>query len=186
MIFLAIIDSNENRLNFEELYFQYEKKMYYTAFQILQNKEDAEDALQNAFWAIARNIEKIDRVDSIETQIYVIKAVKSRALNLLASRKNVFSHLLHTDDMETVADADSQESLYEIENQDILIRCIKQLPPLYRDILALYYINEMNTKEIAHALGRSLAAARKQLFRGRKALQSAFREIEHLSKGGDR
>ena len=86
MIFLAIIDSNENRLNFEELYFQYEKKMYYTAFQILQNKEDAEDALQNAFWAIARNIEKIDRVDSIETQIYVIKAVKSRALNLLASR----------------------------------------------------------------------------------------------------
>ena len=48
-IYLSVLDSEEDKDLFEEWYRLYRGSMYNIAFSILHNKEDAEDALNEAF-----------------------------------------------------------------------------------------------------------------------------------------
>ncbi len=57
-IYMAIIDEPGDRQKFEYLYRTYKGLMFYVANQILHNIEDAEDAVHEAFIAIAQNIKK--------------------------------------------------------------------------------------------------------------------------------
>ena len=59
LIYLMMIDSPEDQSKFEKVYLTYKGLMYHTAFKVLNNEEDAEDAVHNAFVKIAENISKI-------------------------------------------------------------------------------------------------------------------------------
>ena len=50
--FLSVLESNEDRRVFAEIYEKYHTKMEKTAIYILKNQEDAEDAMQNAFMRV--------------------------------------------------------------------------------------------------------------------------------------
>ena len=49
MIYLQMIEGDEDKIKFEELYLTYRGLMYKVSFDILQNTQDAEDALHEAF-----------------------------------------------------------------------------------------------------------------------------------------
>ena len=59
IVYLSVLDSQEKKSKFEQIYLAYRKQMYYAAFQILQHDEDSEDAVHHAFIKIAENIEKL-------------------------------------------------------------------------------------------------------------------------------
>ena len=63
IVYLSVLDSQEKKSKFEQIYLTYRKQMYYAAFQILQHDEDSEDAVHHAFIKIAENIEKISEVE---------------------------------------------------------------------------------------------------------------------------
>ena len=63
IIYLQTIDNPADKAKFEQLYLHYQAFMYQVAFQILQNKQDAEDAVHNAFLSIAKNMEKVPPLD---------------------------------------------------------------------------------------------------------------------------
>ena len=75
MIYLQIIDTAEERLKFEWLYEQYKQLMFYTAFQILKQPQDAVDAVHHAFMSIAENIAKISAPDCPKTRAYIVTIV---------------------------------------------------------------------------------------------------------------
>ena len=52
-IYLMMIDSPEEQSKFEKVYLTYKGLMYHTAYKVLNNEEDAEDAVHNAFVKIA-------------------------------------------------------------------------------------------------------------------------------------
>lgn len=58
-LYLSMVETDEQRTFIEELYKNYERKMYGVAFGILHNKHDAEDAVHSAFIRIIENVEKI-------------------------------------------------------------------------------------------------------------------------------
>ena len=76
-----------------EIYEKYRNRMYITACRILNDPYLAEDAVHEAFVAISKNLDKIGDTDSIQTASYVIKAAKSRALNMV--RQKVCEIYLH-------------------------------------------------------------------------------------------
>ena len=59
LIYMSMIDSDEDKDLFEGLYLKYRKHMKYIALQILGDEYLAEDAVHNAFVKIAKNINKI-------------------------------------------------------------------------------------------------------------------------------
>jgi RNA polymerase sigma-70 factor (ECF subfamily) len=58
--YLQMIETPQQRSDFEKIYLTYRGLMFHIANNILQNDEDAEDAVHNAFVAIAENIQKIE------------------------------------------------------------------------------------------------------------------------------
>ena len=58
LVYIQMIDAPEEKDKFERLYLKYRDLMFYIANKILQNKQDAEDAVQNTFMKITKYIDK--------------------------------------------------------------------------------------------------------------------------------
>ena len=58
LIYMTLIDSEEEQSKFEQIYQKYKGLMFYVANKILHNEHDAEDAIHQAFIKIAENMKK--------------------------------------------------------------------------------------------------------------------------------
>ena len=87
-LYLAYLDTEEDKKQFEEIFMSYRKQMVSLAFSILENQEDAEDAIHNVFLRIAQK--NWDTVRSIEDKTdlrnYLLKSTKNASLNILKIR----------------------------------------------------------------------------------------------------
>lgn len=87
MIYLSMIDTPEAQSKFECLYRAYRGLLYHVAYEILQNHQDAEDAVHQAFLKIAVKIHSIDGNICPRTQGYVVSIVENKAIDLYRYRK---------------------------------------------------------------------------------------------------
>lgn len=76
LIYLEILETPEEKLKFEQLYFLYRDKMYAVAFKILHNENDAEDIVHESFKAIIENFEKINDISCHKTWNYIVTIVR--------------------------------------------------------------------------------------------------------------
>ena len=74
---------------FIQIYERYYKLMYQVAYSILQNFEDTEDVLQEAFIRIDKNISKISEPFCSKTKNFVVIITKRLALNMLRKKKGI-------------------------------------------------------------------------------------------------
>ena len=167
--YMTFIDGEDDKAKFEILYNTYRKRMVYTAFSVLNNKEDAEDAVHDTFIKIARNMKAIGDPESDETLSYVLKAVKNTAINL--SKKNTTRNRhTQTQPVENISDSEFLDRLGLRENFDEVVKAIKSLNGIYRDVLFYRFAAGMDIKEIADLLGRNKTTVRQQIVRGKKKL----------------
>lgn len=151
-----------------EIYEKYRNRMYITACRILDDPYLAEDAVHEAFVAISKNLGKIGDTDSIQTASYVIKAAKSRALNMVRQKVCEMQTLISDEDAKE--DDNALDSICQKENYSYIVSAIHSLDEKYRDVLSLYYLNELTVAEISHLLSRKETTVKQQLFRGRRKL----------------
>lgn len=62
IIYLQMIESDEDKSKFEQLYIMYKGLMFHVAMKILKNEFDAEDAVHQAFLSLIENLKKISDV----------------------------------------------------------------------------------------------------------------------------
>lgn len=79
---IMAIEDEKDRYKAERLYLTYRNIMFYAAKRILKDDARSEDALQNAFEGIIKNLNTIHEVDSIRTKSYVIRVAKNSAISL--------------------------------------------------------------------------------------------------------
>ena len=87
LIYLSLLDSEEEISKFELIYSTYKKQMYYTANNILKDSHLAEDAVHNAFLRIINNLEKIEDINSHKTKGLIVIIVKNVSIDIY--RKNI-------------------------------------------------------------------------------------------------
>ena len=166
--YLSLIETEEDKTKFEQLYTLYRNRMWYAAHEVLNNSFDAEDAVHNAFVGIAKNMSSIGDAQSKETLAYVVTAAKNCALNI--SQRSRHKGTVSLDDFRDLPDESAFERLKSIENKRELLAAVEALPDKYRDVLFLHYYSGLSEKEIASLLGIGYAAVRKQTARARAML----------------
>lgn len=171
----------ENKQKLRLIYENYKNRMYISACRVLHDPFVAEDAVHDAFIAISRNIEKIDDVESVSTASYVTKAARNTALNMI--RKNQRETVLPIEDIDEVFDESMLDMICSKENFGIIVDSIMALDEKYRDVLSLYYLNELTVSEIASLLSRKETTVKQQLVRGRRKLINLItKEIDGYGK----
>ncbi len=175
LLYLSLLDTQEERDKFTEIYEQYQHFCWYVANQILGDAHLSEDAVQDAFLALTRHLDKIEYVESARTKKFLMTIVKSKAIDIL--RKN-HGEVLEEELAETAVDSgeDILNSYISKENYNNLISCILDLPEPYRVIFEYKYVHQLSEKEIAELLGISPGLVNVRSFRARKKLQEMLEQ----------
>ena len=175
-----IIDSQDQE-KFEKIYRHYEQKMFSVAYGILRNVQDAEDAVQDAFEALAGNLSRIDGQDvySRETWAYLMVIVKNKAIHIYnKNKKRKEAAAGDFNLLEELAD-EFQDIEGKIEQKtfaNAIARMVLELPERCRMVLYLHYYNDMSYVEIGRTLGMTESNARQIARRARKIMEKKIVE----------
>lgn len=173
-LYLNDINEQQNKEKFEDIYLTYEQKMFTVAYGILRHKENAEDAVHDAFEVIIRKLDVIEDVHSQKAWNYIMVIVKNKAIRIYNKVKNKKETM--SDDYNLLMDM-MQDELSDVEAKveeddivEILAHMILELPDRCRDVLYLHYYNELSYADVAQVLEMTEENARQIARRSRKML----------------
>lgn len=171
--YLAVIQDEKSKSKFENIYLTHHKAMLKIAFEITKNQHDAEDALSDALYRIARNIEKIDDTNEILLKSYLFKATKNSAIDILRRR----SKELNLDEVFTLpSESDVIAEIIDDEECRMLVKSIYAMPYTYRDVLVLHFLHGLRVREIADSLSMNVSSVKTKIRRGKRILSRLLAE----------
>jgi RNA polymerase sigma-70 factor (ECF subfamily) len=166
---------------FEETLKRYELRVFNLTRGLLRNDEDAQDALQDTFLSVFRNIGRFQGGSSLSTWIYRI-AVNS-ALMKMRKRRHEQKHVTIEEYMPEFDDTGHRvavvpdwhpavdQLLLNKELGSMLRAWIAELAPEYRTVFLLRDQEELDNEQVAEILGLSIAAVKSRLHRARMYLR---------------
>ena len=162
---------------FEELVNRYERKIFRLALNLTQNREDAEDVMQDAFLKSFEHLGGFQGNSRFYTWLVRI-SVNEALMKLRKRRPNQVSLDQPVESEEDLLPREIEdwgptpEQRYgQTELNEILSSVVSQLEPLYRVVFVLRDVEELSTEETAQMLGLSLAAVKSRLLRARLKLR---------------
>jgi len=175
---------NGDATAFTELVRRYERKIFRLAYNITHNREDAEDAMQEAFLKAYTHLDGFAGDSRFYTWLVRI-AVNEALMKLRKRRPGEFSldEPVETDTQDLlpreIADwGPSPEKRYErAEMGEILSNAIEKLDPDFRIVFVLRDIEELSTEETAKLLSLSIPAVKSRLLRARLRLRQRLNPI---------
>jgi RNA polymerase sigma factor (sigma-70 family) len=145
------------------LYNQYSKAMYNLAYRILNNREDAEDILQETFVECFRNLGTF-RFEST-FGAWLKKILVNKCINQIRKKK---IDLTLCETLPPVIDEEETETSYDTGK---IFKGIEKLPDGYRIILTLYLLEGYDHSEISQILGISESTSKSQYSRAKEKLR---------------
>lgn len=138
MIILAsMIDEPGDLVKFQTLYSLYSGAMYTTAFNILENADDAEDAVQISSLKIIKNLNRLEmeEIHDIKTKSFLLTIARNTALDIWRKRKK---EPVSVEEVEMDGLAPSAEKIYfDKVSVNNLAEAIGRLDGIYQDVLRL-------------------------------------------------
>ena len=175
---IARIIAGETNL-FHELIRPYERMVYLSILTMLRNDQEAEDAAQEVMINAFRHLKSFRGDAKFSTWLVTIamnearqRLRKAKAAQLESldegkeDRQGDFTPAVLTDWREIPS-----EALEKKEMRQKLREAVEQLPPLYREVLVLRDLEELNQEETASALGIKVTLVKVRLHRARMMLQ---------------
>jgi RNA polymerase sigma-70 factor (ECF subfamily) len=175
---------------FNELLRRYERKIFRLALHITQNREDAEDVLQETFLKAYEHLDQFQGQSKFYT--WIVRIAVNQALMKLRKRKSDRSVSLdETIDTgeDTVAreiaawDENPEERYGREELNQILTSAVDGLTPIYRAVFVLRDVDGLSTEETAEALELSVPAVKSRLLRARLQLRDKL--TRYFKRKGD-
>jgi RNA polymerase sigma-70 factor (ECF subfamily) len=168
---------------FEELVNRYERRIFRLTMHITQNREDAEDATQDAFMKSFKNLDNFEGSSRFYTWLVRI-AVNEALMRLRRRRPNVVSldEPVETDEdliPHQIRDwgPNPEQRFASTEMNSILSSAISDLDPAYRTVFLLRDTEQLSTEETAKMLGISEAAVKSRLLRARLKLRQKLGRV---------
>jgi RNA polymerase sigma-70 factor (ECF subfamily) len=149
--------------------------MFYVCLRYLGGKDDAEDAMHDAFLKVFASISKFRGDAAIGT--WITRIMVNTSINVIrkATRQGIKKdvdnmHLAAEDDSSLLVDTPNAISAQEV------LQMITELPLGYRTVLSMYALDGYTHKEIAKALKISEGTSKSQLAKARRMLKSRIEQ----------
>ena len=159
-----------------QLMLKYGSELKRIAFLYVNDRSECEDIIQEVFITCYQNLAKFRHEASYKTWLIRITINKCKDYRRRWSIKN----LIYKPEIYPLNTSQSSENVYiQQQHSNEIIEQIASLSGKHKEVLILYYYQEMNMKEISDVLNISINTVKSRLLRGKKALQS---KLERGSK----
>lgn len=177
--YLSLIDNENDKIRFEEVYYTYKKQMAHLANSILHNHHDAEDVVHDVFCSVASShMDVISKASSEgDVRIYLLRSVRNASISVLRKKK-VRSDYENEKRREkcVLNNSDFIERVCEKIEYEKVVELIDSLDTKYRDVLYYHLVLDLSVKETAELLGRETNTVRQQLLRGKNMVVAMLSE----------
>ena len=141
--------------------------MYYLAYSIVKNKDDASDVINES---ILKAYEKLDKLKNEEVfKSWILRIVHNTAIELIRKNKDVIN-------IEEVNNTLEVKESSDVETKLTLRDAINKLKNPYREVIILFYYEDFSTEKISKITNSNIITVRKQLSRARKQLKAILKE----------
>jgi RNA polymerase sigma-70 factor (ECF subfamily) len=149
-----------NHIAFDVLVKRYSGSIYALAYRMLQNHDDAADISQDVFLKAYEALNSFRKKSSFHTWLYRIAT--NSCINYL--RKHNTQHHIELASYHAIKEADTLDTLYKIELQDIVNEAIERLPEKQKATVMLRVCEGMSHREVSRLLKCSVGTAKANYF----------------------
>jgi RNA polymerase sigma-70 factor (ECF subfamily) len=165
---------------FVELSKRHANKIFQATYRVTRNRQDAEDALQDAFLSAFTHMKGFEGRSSFST--WLTRIAINSALMILRKKRNCYEIPIDGGDRpvgnstwEPPCPIDDPERQYvRAERHKLLRKAIHQLPPVYREVIQLRQAKERSVREISQSLGITVSAVKSRMSRAKSALRTSM------------
>lgn len=161
-----------NQLAMYQLYNKYARAMYNICYRMMNNREEAEDMLQEAFTEAFRKIESFSWQSTFGA--WLRRIVVNRCINAIHKKKII---LHYADDIEEHDAPEEEDPFIHIDLEVEKVRkAISKLPDGFRVIFSLYALEGYDHTEIAEIVGITESTSKTQYMRAKQKLAGILKE----------
>lgn len=177
---LVRLAQNGDEHALETIFQRYKNNLYYTAYKITNNREDAQDALQDTFLQVSQSIQNVKRPEYVKLWMNRIIAGKCRDI----FRKNktlsfdVDDYKFQNKYTETDKDYIPEQSLHFQTDRELVNSFIAALPYVQREAIILAYFQYFSMQEIADILDEPIGTVKSRIHLAKKTLKQNIRSYE--------
>ncbi|MDQ1406070.1 MAG: polymerase sigma-70 factor, subfamily [Acidobacteriaceae bacterium] len=161
----------------EELVLRHERRVFAVAQRITNNREDAEDVVQETFHKVFLHLDSFQEKSRFST--WLTRIAMNEAFMLLRRRRGVFEDLPDSTDEAAKSESEifvdqrpnPEEACAQREHTQLLSEAINRLGPTVRTAILLRDIQERSVEEAAQILGTTRSAVKARVFQGRRKLR---------------
>lgn len=158
-----------------QLYKLYADSMYFTCYNLMNSREEAEDMLQEAFSEAFKSLDVFRFESSFGT--WLKRIVVNKCINELKRKKMDLKLFDNLDSIET-SYIEVDDDLDEF-NMEIVKMAIEKLPPGGKAVFQLYLLEGYDHKEIAEILGVSESNSKTQYMRAKNRIREILKNKSH-------
>jgi RNA polymerase sigma-70 factor, ECF subfamily len=169
-------------LAFEMLIQRHAQRVYFSVYRIMENHEDAEDVMQEAFVRTYTHMASFEGRSRFSTWFTTI-AINQALMCLRRKRKQRIHVPISVDEDQefTLPDLPDTRPNAEVEAERGELACVlgkatHLLPHSLRSVFYLRVFDELSTEEAARALGLSVATVKSRMLRARRHLKKRLAE----------
>ncbi len=164
-----------DRAAFEQILLVHEKQVLGTALRMMGRMEDAQDAAQEVFLRLFRNLKKFRAADELRPWLYRVTMNVCHDLR----RRNFRQPSPWPEGLDPSAAAPNPESAFDAsQRRSRMESALAELPEKERAALVLREIEGLSTREVAEILNSSEATVRSQICSARVKLRAAMERAE--------
>jgi RNA polymerase sigma-70 factor (ECF subfamily) len=162
---------------FDELFLRYKRKLFAVAQRIVNNREDAEDVVQESFQKAFLHLGTFQEKSRFSTWLTRIAMNESFMVLRRRKRNLEVSQESAADDEKSIAATfvdpglNPEQTYWRQEREKFLAVAIDRLSPKLQSTILLYDIKEYSVNETAQILGLTIAAVKSRLNHGREKLR---------------
>ncbi|WP_019119622.1 sigma-70 family RNA polymerase sigma factor [Brevibacillus massiliensis] len=155
---------------FEGLMSEYGDKILQLVYLNVKDRTIAEDITQEVFISAYRHLETFRGESSYKTWLYRIAINETKKYLRSWSFRKIFSTIKTKDEkpVETADQINLETIVMTKQDKAEIAEIVMSMSPQYRQVITLFYYEDLTIKETAHALGVSEETVRTKLHRARK------------------
>lgn len=179
-VVMAAMDDPQERDFMTQLYLEYEKLLFSTAWKFTSSHHDAEEIVQNSLERLIKKVPTLRRLERCTLNAYLVSTVRNTAINYLRRAERIRLAETDIDDQPEIAAPQlSMDDLLTLrENQQKIAAAWSYISETDRLLLEGKYLLGMSDSELAAQLGCQPDSVRMKLTRARRRAMKIMLEKE--------